>query len=129
MANTDNKVCKFNCICNRDDCSFRHYITNAEDRKTFKGLLDSVYDKSTHNETDPEGVRRRVCFYGHLCGKKDCGFQHFCNYDGRVVLQRAWYKQNKKNEALAFIDELNEKYSLEDDEIERLKALVCGGKR
>ena len=128
MANTDSKVCKFNCICNRDDCPFRHYITNADDRKAFKVIIESVYDKSSHNETDPEGIRRRVCFYGHLCGKKECGFQHFCNFEGRVLIQKAWYRQNKRSEALAFIDELNEKYSLEDGEIERLKALV-GGKK
>lgn len=128
MANTDSKVCKFNCICNRDDCSFRHYITSADDRKAFKVVIDSVYDKSSHNETDPEGIRRRVCFYGHLCGKKDCGFQHFCNFEGRVLIQKMWYRQNKRSEALAFIDELNEKYSLEDNEIERLKAFV-GGKK
>jgi uncharacterized small protein (DUF1192 family) len=44
------------------------------------------------------------------------------------LIQKVWYRQNKRSEALAFIDELNEKYSLEDDEIERLKAFV-GGKK
>lgn len=124
MANTDNKVCKFNCICNRDDCSFRHYLTDPVDRKSFKEILDANYDKSRHNETDPSGIRRRVCFYGHLCGKDDCGFQHFCNVEGRKVLQKIWWKQGRKNEALAFIDHLNEKYALDDGDVEKLKGLI-----
>ena len=128
MTTADNKVCKFNCICNRPDCSFRHYITNVDDRSAFKELLDKLYDKSKHNETDPEGIRRRVCFFGYLCGKEDCGFQHFCNIEGRRLLQKAWFKQSKRNESLAFLDELNEKYSFTDDEVEKLLAMV-GAKR
>lgn len=124
MANTDTKTCNFNCVCNREGCAYKHYLVSADERKAFKELVDSAYDKTLHNETDPDGVRHRICVFGHLCGKEACTFKHFCNFEGRRLLQQSWRKQSRKAEAFQFIDELNEKYSFDEAELEKLRGLV-----
>lgn len=121
---TDAKICNFNCICNRDDCSYKHYLNTVDERKAFKELFDATYDKSRHNETDPKGERRRMCLFGHLCGKDDCGFKHFCNIDCRRLLQKSWYRVTKKSENKAFLAELGGKYQMSEEEMTKLMGLV-----
>lgn len=83
-------------ICNREDCSYKHYLNNIEKRNVFKELFDATYDKSRHNKTDPKEERCKMCLFGHLCGKDDCGFKHYFNIDCRRLLQKLWYRADKK---------------------------------
>jgi len=102
------KTCNFNCTCSRQDCSFYHHIEDHDQRLKFKALYDSLYDKNEHNETDPDGVRKVSCKYGLLCNKEDCGFKHFCNFRGRILISKSWRKENKKHEVQVLIDEIKE---------------------
>ena len=85
------KVCNFSCSCVRDDCTFKHRIDELELRKEFKKIVDTKFDKTAHNETDPDGIRHIPCLHGFLCGKEDCGFKHRCSFAGRKEIQSEWY--------------------------------------
>lgn len=89
---TMTKNCNFSCSCIRDDCSFKHYIDNIELRKELKKIIDEKFDKTNHNETDPDGIRHSPCCRGFLCGKEDCGFKHRCSYSGRKIIIEEWNK-------------------------------------
>jgi len=90
------KVCNFSCSCVRDDCSFKHRIDDLELRKEFKSIVDTKFDKNSHNETDPDGVRHLPCLHGFLCGKEDCGFKHRCSFVGRKLIIAEWNKKHPK---------------------------------
>ena len=90
------KVCNFSCSCIRDECSFKHRIDELQLRKEFKEMVDTLYDKDSFNETDPEGIRHLPCIHGFICGKEDCGFKHRCSFDGRKVIIAAWNKKHPR---------------------------------
>lgn len=97
------KNCNFSCTCFRDDCERKHYIENIKDRKIIKDLFDANYDKSIHNETDPEEIRIVPCFFGPLCEKSECNYKHYCSYEFRKdVMIKEWHKilHNKNKEEL-----------------------------
>ena len=127
MTEAIEKTCNFSCSCVRDDCSFKHQIELLENRKKFKEIYEKMHDKEKHRETDPDGCRLKNCFYGYLCRNKDCGFKHFCSYEGRVVITRAWNKFQKQQEAESLIPQLDElalKYSSESELVEKIKKLL-----
>jgi len=123
MTDAVEKICNFSCSCVRDDCSYKHQIDDLENRKKFKEIYDKLYDKDKHRETDPEGKRMKNCFNGYLCKNKDCGFKHFCSFDGRFILTRAWYKELKKVEAQEIIKELDNLKG-HDELVEKLKKFL-----
>lgn len=123
---TSVKVCNFSCSCIREDCSFKHRIEDIELRKEFKKIVDAKFDKTAHNETDPEGVRHVPCLHGLLCGKEDCGYKHRCSYAGRKEIQNEWYSNHSRPQRKQLTDEdaelmrkLVDKYmmSFEDGEL------------
>ena len=121
---TIDKTCNFNCTCVRPDCSFKHRIESLDERKQFKELYDKVYDRSAHNETDPEGCRHKTCFHGLLCNREDCGFKHYCNYQGRVLMTRQWYKAQKVQEKTSIamkLDEMVAKYKFDEGDKELME--------
>lgn len=127
MTEAIEKTCNFCCSCVRDDCSFKHRIELLENRKKFKEIYEKLHDKEKYRETDPDGCRLKNCFYGYLCNNKDCGFKHFCSYEGRVVIIRAWKKFEKQQEAdnlIPQLDELALKYSSESEIIEKIKKIL-----
>lgn len=127
MTTHSAKTCNFNCTCNRDACTFNHYINDLKDRIKIKGILDEVFDKKEHNETDPDGVRKVVCNFGILCNKEACNFKHNCNYSGRQLIIRAWRKNTKSQDAAALVESIKDKITA--DELARLvKALGVSGK-
>jgi hypothetical protein len=93
---TSVKVCNFSCSCVRDDCSFKHRIDDIELRKEFKKIVDAKFDKNSHNETDPDGVRHIPCLHGFLCGKEDCGYKHRCSFVGRKLIIAEWNKAHPR---------------------------------
>jgi hypothetical protein len=122
MTEANDKICNFNCTCDREGCSYKHRIETLEARKKLKEIHDKVYDKEKHRETDPEGKRFKVCSFGILCNNKDCGFKHFCSYEGRVAIANVWYRKQRKVEALSLVCELEKKVNPEDKElIDKLK--------
>lgn len=90
------KVCNFACSCVREDCSFKHRIDDLELRKEFKEIVDTKFDKTNHNETDPNGSRHLPCIHGYLCGKEDCGFKHRCSFSGRKIIIAEWNKRHPR---------------------------------
>ena len=118
------KVCNFSCSCVRDDCSFKHRIDDLELRKEFKKIVDEIYNKDVHNETDPDGIRHIPCIHGFICGKEDCGFKHRCSFVGRKLIIARWNKLHprerkelsvdgmKKLEDLAMLEGLSVKQML-----------------
>ncbi len=124
MTTVESKICNFNCSCVRDDCTYKHYIESPEDRVHFKELYDTVIDKKFFNETDPEGIRKRVCAYGMLCANEDCGFKHFCSYNGRMLMRREWFKSINKKKNSNILDELNERYNFSEEDYDRLRRVL-----
>jgi len=123
MTDAVEKNCKFCCSCDRDDCSYKHRIDGLENRKKFKEIYDKLYDKEKFRETDPEGKRMKNCFHGYLCNNKDCGFKHFCSYEGRIVLTRGWYKLQKKQEAEELVKQLDNLKGC-DELVDKLKKFL-----
>lgn len=121
-AQVVSKTCNFNCTCTRPDCSFNHHISDLEERTQMKALWDELYDKTAHNETDPEGVRKVVCNFGLLCNKDGCNFKHYCNFTGRQVITRAWKKDHRATEGAKLVEDIKGKISA--DELERLMKLL-----
>ena len=122
MTEAIEKICNFNCTCDREGCSYKHRLDSLNARKELKEIYDKVFDKEKHRETDPEGKRFKVCYHGVLCNNRDCGFKHFCSYEGRVVIANVWYKRQRKEEALECVAELEKKLGSEEKElIEKLK--------
>ena len=118
------KNCNFSCTCNRDDCERKHYIDNIDDRKIVKDLYDENFDRRQHNETDPDGVRNVPCFFGPLCGKSECNFKHYCNYEFRVnVMNKEWRKITRKENKDKLLTELKTKYKISDEDMEKLMKL------
>jgi len=95
---TSVKVCNFSCSCVRDDCAFKHRIDILELRKEFKAIVDEKFDKNSHNETDPEGIRHLPCLHGHLCNNEGCGFKHRCSFTGRKEIQNEWFIRHPRPE-------------------------------
>ncbi len=93
---TSLKVCNFSCSCVRDDCSFKHRIDNLELRKEFKDIVDAIFDKNIHNETDPDGIRHIPCIHGYLCNNEDCGYKHRCSFSGRKEIQNEWFNKHPR---------------------------------
>jgi hypothetical protein len=124
---TTEKTCNFNCTCVRTDCSYKHHLESLDDRKRFKELHERVYNKSVHNETDPDGCRHKTCVFGLLCNREGCGFKHFSNYQGRSLLIRQWYKEQRdktKIDDAKRCMEIASKYNFDEDDkawIERIK--------
>ena len=118
------KNCNFSCTCNREDCDRKHYIEDINDRKIIKELYDEHFDRSKHNETDPDGVRNVPCFFGPLCGKSECNFKHFCRYEFRVeIMNREWRKISRKENKDRLLAELKTKYKISDEDMEKLMRL------
>jgi hypothetical protein len=117
------KNCNFSCTCNRDDCERKHYIDDIDDRKVIKDLYDANYDRRSHNETDPEGVRNVPCFFGPLCGKSECNFKHYCNYEFRSMMNKEWRKISRKDNKEKLLTELKAKYKISDEDMEKLEKL------
>jgi len=118
------KYCNFSCICNRDDCDRKHYIEDKNDRIAVKELFDKYYDRSIHNETDPDGVRNSPCFYGPLCSKTDCKFKHYCKFEFRKeIMSKEWFKISRKNNKQKILADLKEKYNISDEDMEKLAKL------
>lgn len=124
MTTAKSKICNFNCSCIREDCSYDHYIKDLEDRKDFKDLFDATIDKRTYNETDPDGVRKKICAFGILCNNEDCGYKHYCSPDGRMLMRREWFKIFNKQKNSSFLEELNEKYNFSTEDYERLAKII-----
>lgn len=118
------KVCKFNCTCIREECSFKHFIEDLSDREAFKDLYDVIFDKKIYNETDPDGIRKRDCTFGLLCTNENCGFKHYSNYEGRSYMRREWFKISRKTRSLNLLEDLKEKYKISDEDFENLKKIV-----
>ena len=117
------KTCNFNCTCTHSDCTYYHNISSYEDRIEFKEeIYDKIYNKSKHNETDPDGCRKVVCKFGLLCNKEDCGFKHHCNFSGRAEMCKLWWKESRKRECAKLVDKIKSK--LDEDELEQLKKLL-----
>jgi len=118
------KYCNFSCVCNRDDCERKHYIEDKNDRIAVKELFDKHYDRSIHNETDPDGVRNSPCFYGPLCSKTDCNFKHYCKFEFRKeIMSKEWFKISRKNNKQKILADLKEKYNISDEDMEKLSKL------
>ena len=117
------KNCNFSCTCNREDCDRKHYIDDINDRKVIKDLYDENYDRRIHNETDPDGVRNVPCFFGPLCGKSECNFKHYCNYEFRTNMNKEWRKISRKDNKEKLLTELKAKYKISDDDMEKLGKL------
>ena len=116
--------CNFSCTCNRDDCDRKHYIEDPEDRKTVKNIFDKYFDRKIHNETDPDGVRNTPCFFGPLCGKAECNYKHYCRIEFRnEIMNKEWRKISRKDNKDKLLSEMKEKYSISDDDIDRLAKL------
>ena len=117
------KNCNFSCTCNRVDCERKHYIDDINDRKAVKELYDYYFDRYEHKETDPEGVRNVPCFFGPLCGKSECNFKHFCNYEFRSMMNREWRKVSRKDMKERLLVDLKAKYKISDEDMEKLEKL------
>jgi hypothetical protein len=122
------KVCNFSCSCVREDCYFKHRIENLELRKEFKIIVDAMFDKNIHNETDPDGVRFLPCHHGHLCNKEDCGFKHRCSFVGRKEIQNEWYSKHPRSlrkqlthEDAEQLNKLSIKYMMNHDDAELIE--------
>lgn len=112
---TSVKVCNFSCSCIRDDCSFKHRVDDLELRKEFKNVIEANFDKSIHNETDPDGIRHIPCIHGFLCNNENCGFIHRCSFDGRIKIQKAWFSLHPRPERKQLtIDDANKLKKLVD---------------
>ena len=119
------KNCNYSCTCNRDDCDRKHYIEDKSDRISIKQLFDRYYERGIHNETDPDGVRNVPCFFGPLCSKNDCNFKHYCSYDFRKeIMNKEWRKLSRKENKEKLLDELQKKYSISDEDMERLVKFI-----
>jgi hypothetical protein len=129
MTTANNKVCNYSCSCIREECSFKHYINNVELRKEFKLIVDEKFDKSIHNETDPDGIRNIPCIYSYLCNKEECGYKHRCSFIGRKEIQNEWYKKHpysmRKQLTLEdgeFLKKLAGKYMMTHEEAELIQS-------
>jgi len=87
-----------------------------------KELHDKLYDKTAHNETDPDGVRKVVCHFGLLCNKEECNFKHYCNFNGRQVLIKAWKKEHRSHEGAKLVEAIKGKITTA--ELEQLMKLL-----
>ncbi len=117
------KNCNFSCTCNRDECGFKHYIENKDDRALFKELYDSKFERKTHNETDPEGVRNAPCFFAALCSREECKFKHYCNHSFRVEMNKEWRKIARKENRDRVLAEMKAKYNISEEDMEKLAKL------
>ena len=100
------RVCNFNCICFNADCKYSHAISDVEERKLFRDTIYSTINPKDYNETDPDGVRRVPCRKGQICTFKTCNFKHFINAEGREIMSKKWYTENKKSKMSKLIDDL-----------------------
>jgi len=115
------KNCNYSCTCTRDVCDFKHYIEDKNDRLKVKEIYDEHFDRTIHNETDPEGVRHVPCFFGPLCGKSECNFKHFCKFEFRKeIMNKQWFKHSRKNNKDKLLNDLKSKYKIDDDDFEKL---------
>lgn len=111
------KVCNFNCICNKSECSmFFHNIADLNERHVFRENVYSTINPRDYSETDPNGVRKANCRKGQLCRFENCNFKHFISFEGRTILIKKWYVERKK----LLINKLVEE--LEQDKISKLDA-------
>jgi hypothetical protein len=118
------KNCNFSCTCNRDDCERKHYIEDKEVRVLIKEIFDTNFDRKVHNETDPDGVRNIPCFYGSLCSKTECTFRHYCSFEfRREIMSKKWRKVLRKDNKDKVLADMQEKYSISDDDMEKLAKL------
>ena len=115
------KTCNFNCTCNRDACSYNHYLSDLKDRLKMKEIWDEVFDRREHNETDPSGVRTVTCHFGILCNNEACNFKHYCNFTGRQVLAQAW-KEHKAEVRTKLVEDIKSKITV--DELAQLVKLL-----
>jgi hypothetical protein len=116
--------CNFSCTCNREECDKKHFIEDQNDRIKVKEIFDKHFDRKNHNETDPDGVRNIPCFFGPLCGKPDCNYKHYCRIEfRREVMNKEWRKISRKENKEKQLDEFKAKYSISDEDIERLLKL------
>ena len=123
-------VCNFNCICFRKDCTkYFHAINNIDDRNLFREKVYSTINSKDYNETDPEGVRKAPCRYGHICTNKKCNFKHMINVEGRQILSKKWYVENKKLKMAKLVEELENDTISKMDAAALLKELWGVGKR
>lgn len=107
MSQPTAKPCYYSCTCNKDGCSFKHFIEDSNERSLFREMVYvKLYDKEAHNETDPEGCRHSACIFGMLCGKDNCGFKHGANPVGRNLMITEWRRQSKQLKVKSLIDEL-----------------------
>lgn len=122
---TSMKVCNFSCSCIKDECLYKHRIDNIKQRKEFKELVEKIYDRNNHNETDPEGKRNLPCINGYMCKKEECGYKHRCSFNGRKIIQKEWeelYPRPQRKqlnlEDANQLKKLIEKYEMNEEEIE-----------
>ena len=117
--------CNFSCTCNREECERKHYIEDPEDRATVKDIFDDNFDRKTHNETDPDGVRNVPCFFGPLCSKSDCNFKHYCSFDFRMkIMNKEWRKISRTDNKEKVLSEIAGKYSFSDEDLDKLSKLL-----
>lgn len=75
--------CNFNCICTKTVCENKHHFATLDERKFACSIYNLIPDiKEFVKEENPE-KRKMSCFHGQLCTKKDCGFRHYLNPEGR----------------------------------------------
>ena len=118
------KNCNYSCTCTRENCDFKHYIEDKNDRFKVKEIYDENFNRTIHNETDPEGVRHVPCFFGYFCKNSSCNFKHFCNYEFRKeIMNKEWFKYSRRNEKDKLVNYLKAKYNINQDDFEKLVKL------
>lgn len=90
------KVCFKNCLCDKEDCTYHHYL-NFNKRSELNSILEENSDISEMIEEENE-KRKRMCIYGQLCNREGCTFKHGINIEGRkkLILKFKEWKEVKK---------------------------------
>ena len=117
---TTKAICKFNCTCINSRCAYDHYI-KFDERVAAKEVYDTLSDEVKAGVEEKSDERRKNCFYGNLCTKKDCGFKHHLNEESRLKFS-SLIKQKEKVSKMDkiknhFKAKLGDKWSEEDDKI------------
>jgi len=85
MNTPSTNVCRYNCICNKDSCTFSHFIEYDQRIALYNGLND-IPDIDSYRYEDYPMIRKKTCTFGQLCNNKACTFKHGFNPDGRMLI-------------------------------------------
>ena len=81
----NSSVCRYNCICNKESCTFSHFIEYDQRVALFRSL-DDISDIDSYRLEDYPMIRKKTCTFGQLCNNKACTFKHGFNPDGRMLI-------------------------------------------